>query len=240
MAKKSGLGGALWVDEFDLSGDTASINEIGGGPNLLDITAINSSGVERIGGNLSGRFSVTSYFNDATGQAHPAWSSLPTVNTIVTYAQGTAVGDAAATIVAKQIGYDATRGADGSLTFQVDGESNDAVDGLSWGLLGTPGQDAATTTENQASIDNGASSSNGLRAFLHVSAFSGTNATIAVQESSDDGSGDAFAAVATFTSVTGVGAEAISVTGSVEQYLRAAVTVDNFTSMTYAVVIARL
>lgn len=240
MAKKTGMGSSLWVDEYDISGDTQQINSMSANMGLLDITGINSSAVERITGLQSGAVDFSVFFNDASNAAHDALSPLPTTDTIVSFGQGSSVGDAALSIVAKQVGYDPTRGADGSLTFDVSAQSNHATYGYLWGLLGTPGLDAATTTESQSSIDHGASSSNGLYAFLHVTAFSGTNATIAVMESSDNGASDAFEAVATFTSVTGVGAEAINVSGSVERYLRAEVTVDNFTSMTYGVVIARI
>lgn len=240
MAKKTGMGASLLVDEFDISGDTQQIDTMQADFGLLDITGINSSAAERITGLQSGAVDFSVFFNDAAGQAHLGLRGLPSTDTIVSFAQANTVGASALSIVSKQTGYNPTRGQDGSLTFDVNCESNNATHAYLWGLMGTPGVDAATTTENQASINHGASSSNGLWAFLHVTEFTGTNATIAIQESSDDGGGDAFAAVATFTSVTGVGAEAINVSGAVEQYLRASVTVDNFTTMSYAVIIARI
>jgi hypothetical protein len=156
----------------------------------------------------------------------------------VSFLQGTTVGDAAASLIAKQINYDGSRGADGSFTFTVDAQTNDL--GLVWGLAGTPGLVDVTTTGAQATtLNNTQASSTGLRAFLHVTEFTGTDATVVVEESSDDGGGDAYAAIASFTSITGVGAEAISVSGAIEQYTRVNVTVDNFTTMTFGVVIAR-
>ena len=238
MAKQTGLGGGLWVDEFNLSNDTQSMTA-NGGPALLDVTGIDSSGVERLGGKRDGNLGGTFYFNDATGKAHTVLKALPTTDTIVTYMQGTTLGDAACSLTAKQLNFDGTRGEDGSLVFDMQAASSDL--GLVWGKMGTAGLLDDTGTTNEASIDNLAASTAGLRAFLHVTEFTGTNATIQVQESSDDGSGDAFGSIAAFTTVTGVGAEAIAVTGAIERYLRVSISaVTALTSITWGVMVARL
>lgn len=93
-----------------------------------------------------------------------------------------------------------------------------------------------TTTENGSSVDNGAGTSNGGVGHLHVTAFSGTSATVKIQDSAND---SAFSDLVTFASVTGVGAQRIPVTGTVDRYLRYAITADNFTTMTLAVSFAR-
>jgi hypothetical protein len=91
-------------------------------------------------------------------------------------------------------------------------------------------------------MDNGAATAFGLQAYLHVTAFTGTNATFAIQSSSDNGAGDAWAAVtgATFTANTGVGWERIQTArdASIERYLRVAAT-GTFSSVTFAVVVVR-
>ncbi len=238
MAKEGGLGGAVWVDEFDLSNDIQSCT-VGGGPALLDVTGIDKSGIERIGGNLSGSIDLTAFFNKASGQSHLALASLPTTDTIVTYAKTTAtIGDAAASVIAKQVNYDGSRSASGELMFNMQAVSSAGL-GLTWGRIGTAGQITETTTGDQTGIDNAGATSAGLRAFIHVSVFSGTDATVIIQESEDNASSDAYATIASFTSITGVGAEAIAVSGAIERWLRVRISVDNFTSMTFAVMIAR-
>jgi len=237
MAKSTGLGAALWVDEFILSNDIQTV-DTAGGPAAVDVTGIDKSAHERIGGLRDGSLGATAFLNTTAGQAHPVLSLLPTTDTIITYANGATLGNAAASMIAKQVGYDPSRDADGSLTFDM--QAIAASQGLQWGVLGTAGQITETAVGNQTSIDNGAASTGGLRGFIHVTAFTGTDATVQIQESSDDGGGDAFANIAAFTSITGVGAEAIAVTGAIERYLRVSITVDNFTTMTFSVNVCRV
>jgi hypothetical protein len=96
--------------------------------------------------------------------------------------------------------------------------------------------EAETTTFDGTSVDNGASSAFGGVGHIHVTAFSGTSATVKIQDSANDSS---WADLITFANVTGVGAERLLVAGQVDQYLRFAITADTFTSMTIACSFAR-
>ena len=242
MAKLSGLGGNLWVDEFNLSNDIGAVT-VAGSVAPLDVTGIDSSGMERIGGLRDGTISMSNiFFNDAAGASHTALKTLPTVDTIVSYLQGTTVGAGAASLIAKQVDFPSQRSEDGAFLFDMEAVANDL--GVVWGHAGTPGQVTDTTTGNEAGVDNGGASSKGLRAFLHVTAFSGTDATVRLEESQNDGGGDAYAAITggAFTSITGGGAEAIitSTSLAVEQWIRVSISTDNFSSMEWGVVVARL
>ena len=66
MAKKSGLGGQIFVHGYDLSGDVATINNASSPRELLDSTALNASGHERIMGLSDGNLAVSSWFNVST------------------------------------------------------------------------------------------------------------------------------------------------------------------------------
>jgi hypothetical protein len=202
MAKQTGLATALWVDGIDLSGDANAINEIGGGPALLNFTTIDLSARARQGGRRDGRMNVAVFFNPATGAAHPTLSALPRTDRIMTYLTGTAVGSPAACLNAKQINYDGQRGDDGSLPFTVAAQSN--AYGLEWATLATAGQRTDTAATNGSGIDNTASSAFGLQAYLHVFSFTGTSVTVKLQHSSDDAVGDPYADITggAFTAVT--------------------------------------
>jgi len=241
VAKQSGLGDNLYVAGYDLSGDISALGRIGGGPTALDVTGIDKSAFERIGGLRDGSLEFASYFNDAAGQAHPRLSTLPTTDVSITYCRGTTLGNPAAAIVAKQINYDGTRGDDGAFTFAVQAQANGY--GLEWGRQLTAGKRTDTTATNGSSVDFGTGSTAfGLQAYLHVFAFTGTSVTVTIQESSDDGAGDAWAAVTggAFTAATGVTSERIATSASqtVERYLRV-VTSGTFSNAVFAVTVVR-
>lgn len=240
MAKQSGLGDRLLVAGYDLSGDINALGRIGGGPAPLDFTAINASAMERQGGLRDGAIEFAAFFNPATGQAHPRLSALPTADVILTYCRGTTLGDPAAGIVAKQINYDGSRGQDGAFTFSVQAQANGY--GLQWGRQLTAGLRTDTGATNGTSIDTTASAAFGAQAFLHVTAFSGTDATVKIQDSADNSS---FADVTSlaFTQITaGPTSERIATSSgaTIRRYLRAVtVTTGGFSSLTFAVTVIK-
>lgn len=94
---------------------------------------------------------------------------------------------------------------------------------------------ARTSAADFDSVDGGAQSLLGGVGFLHVTAFSGTDATITIQDSADD---NTFGTLQAFTQVTGTGSEGINIPGTIERYVRVALT-GTFTSVTFAVSFSR-
>lgn len=240
MAKQTGLGDNLYIAGYDLSGDIGSVKTIGGSVAPLDVTGIDKSAYERIGGLRDGVLEYTAYFNPAANRAHARLSGLPTTDVITTYCRGTTLGSASACMVGKQIDYAGSRGDDGAFTFEVNAQANGY--GLEWGRLLTAGKRTDTTATNGSSVDFTASSAFGLQAYLHVFAFDGTSVTVKLQESSDDGAGDAWADVTggAFTAATGITSQRIETARgqTVEKYLRV-VTTGTFTNAVFAVVVVK-
>jgi hypothetical protein len=123
------------------------------------------------------------------------------------------------------------------------GAERGAAAGVGHGLALTTGKRTDTAATNGTGVDFGdpspAAFSYGLQAYLHVFAFTGTNATIKLQQSSDNGAGDAWSDVVggAFASVTsGPQAQRIETARdlAVERYLRV-VTTGTFTSLQFAV-----
>jgi hypothetical protein len=252
MSKQSGLGDNCYLGGYDLSGDVGALGRIAGGlAGTQDVTGINKRAFERRGLLRDGGIDWTSFFNpdsvgdgDASDGAHVVLSTLPTTDRTVTYCRGTDLGSPAACLVGKQVNYDPTRGADGSLTIAVQSVPNGF--GLEWGRLLTAGKRTDTGATDGSSVDFGTGSTSfGLQAWLHVFEFDGTDVTISLEESSDDAAADAFAAVTggAFTEVTaGPAAERIQTARdqTVERYLRVVTaTTGGFTSCTFAVVVTR-
>jgi hypothetical protein len=238
VAKTSGLGDNLYIAGFDASGDIQQLQQIGGGPALLDATGINKSAYERLGGLRDGRFEMTTFFNhvQAGTGTHEKLSALPRTDVILTYCRGTVLGNPAASIVAKQINYDPTRGNDGMFTFGVSAQANGY--GIGWGQQLTAGIRTDTAATNGTSIDTTQSLSFGAQAYLQVFAFTGTDATVKIQDSADNVT---FADVAglAFTQITAAPASqriAISNTSTIRRYVRAvSATTGGFTSLSFAV-----
>lgn len=242
MVKQSGLGAGLFVSGNDLSGDIGEVSAINGGNSPLTVTGIDKSAVERLGGPRDGNIDFQAYFNDTSTQAHPVLSALPTADRIVTYYhRTTAIGDEVASLIGKQINYDPTRGTDGSLTLAVEAQANGF--GLEWGESLTVGKRTDTGATNGAALDYGATIGQtlfGAQAYLHVFAFTGTDATITIQDSATDFVG---ATLLTFTEVSALGGannseriETASRTETVDRFVRVITTTSvGFTNLVFAV-----
>lgn len=237
MAKQAGLGDALYVSGFNLSGDIGSLGRIGGGHAVLDVTGIDKSAFERIGGVRDGAIEYSGFFNPSANQLHARASLLPSADQVLTYCRGTLLGSPAASLVSKQLNYDGTRGQDGSLTFALAAQAN--AFGIEWGRQLTAGIRTDGGAVNGASIDTTASLSFGAQAYLQVFAFTGTDVTVKIQDSADNA---AFADVAglAFTQITSGTPKgeriAIVNTATVRQFLRVVtVTTGGFTNLQFAV-----
>lgn len=172
MAISNGLGQAFYYGGYDLSGDTGSADDIGGGlAGTQDITTIDLSAFKRIGLLRDGRISWGAFFNDATGRAHERLSALPTADRHLMWATGAAIGDPAACLVGKQINYDFTRPQDGSLTIAVNAQGN--AFGLEWSDLLTAGQRTDTAATNGTAAEFGYDGED----FLFLSGASGNYAS---------------------------------------------------------------
>lgn len=244
MAKQTGLGDNFYVGGYNLSGDTNSLSKVSTSVVALDMTDITQSAFERKKGLRDGGIDWTSYFNPGSAStAHDVLAALPMADRHLMYCRGTVLGSQAACLIGKQIDYGPSRGADGSLTVAVSAQANGY--GLEWGHLGTAGRRTDGGAANGASVDFAAPSDFGLQAYLQVFSVVGTSVTVKLQESSDDGAGDAFA------DVTGGGFVAATPAASpqcqrietaddltVERYLRV-VTSGTFTSAVFAVCIVK-
>jgi hypothetical protein len=238
VTKSSGLGDNLYVAGYDLSGDVGSLSRIGGGPALLEVTAINASAMERLGGIRDGAIEFTAFHNTAASREHIALSPLPTTDALVTYARGTTLGNPAACCLAKEVGYDPTRAADGMLTFNTSAQANGY--GLEWGDQLTAGLRTDTAGTNGTGVDGTASTSFGWQAYLQVTGFTGTSVTVTLEDSADNVSFASFTGSA-FAAASAIGAQRISSTSrtaTVRRYVRA-VTSGTFSSATFNVVFVR-
>lgn len=242
MSKTGGLGDNLHIDGNNVSGDIGSIDTIASPMKTIDVTSIDKSAFERIGGLRDGNIKFTAYFNAATGKVHSVLKTLPTTDRILTYCRGTALGNPAAMMLAKQINYDGKRGQAGDYTFSVDAEAN--AYGLEWGQQLTAGMRTDTAATNGTSVDQTTvSTAFGWQAYLHHNALTGTDYTVKLQDSADNSTFTDLASGA-FTQITTTTPKAqrlaVGGTAVVRRYIRAiTVTTGGFTSATFAVSFVR-
>ena len=239
MTKQSGLGDNLYVAGYDLSGDIGSLENIRGGIAMLDVTGIDKSAIERIGGQRDGTIDYTAFFDQQAGQAHPRLKLLPTTDQIMIYCRGTLLGSPAACLNAKQLNYDPQRTSDGALTFKVSAQGSGY--GLEWGAQLTAGKRTdSTATSPVTGVDfTTVSTAFGWQAYLQVLAFTGTSVTVTLQDSTDN---SAFTNLtgAAFTAATGITTQRLEGgrTATVRRYLRA-ITTGTFSNAVFSVMFVR-
>jgi len=237
MAKQGGLGQRLLVGGNDISGDVQALDMVHGGPSPLDVTDITQSAHSRIGGLRDGGLGASAFFDAAN--AHLVLNGLPTADAAVSYLLNTTIGGPAACCVAKQIGYDPTRGADGSLLLKTQFDANGF--GLEWGEQLTAGLRTDTTATAGPFTDDGSSSAFGAQAYLHVTSFAGTSVTVAVQHATTSGGSYSNITGLAFTAVTAAPAWqrlATSNSLTVNEFVKVTTT-GTFTNAVFSVVFVR-
>lgn len=241
ITKVSGLGDNFLVGGYDLSGDIASLESISQPMSPLDVTAINESAHERIGGMIDGSLAFTSFFNPVAGQAHPILKALPRTDVQMMYLRGTVLGNSAAAQVGKQVDYAPKRGTDGSLTVSVSAQANGF--GLEWGQQVTAGLRTDTVATAGSPVDFTAATSFGFQAYLQVTAFTGTDVTVKLQDATTSGgsysdvAGGAFAQTTAAHTVQRISSVN---TATVREFVKATtVTTGGFTSVTFCVILVK-
>jgi hypothetical protein len=202
MAKTSGIGSALYVGQYDLSGDTGEISSAETSRAVIDVTSIADVAASRLLGRSDGNLSFAGFWNVSAGKQHPVLSALPTTDRIVSYFQGATLGNAAASIVAKQVTYTPSFQPDGSIVTSTNALANGYP--LEWGEALTAGlQSFATGTVSGSSIDFGATETLfGAAAYLHVITMPSGTAAFTVQDSANDADWTNVAGMS-FTGITG-------------------------------------
>lgn len=238
MAKQSGLGDNLYIGGNDVSGDISSLASISGSQKTIEVTAINVSAFERLGGERDGGIDFTAYFNPT--RVHPVLSALPSADALLTYCRGTLLGSPAACMLAKQLNYDGSLGTAGDFTFKVSAKAN--AFGLEWGVQGTAGWRTDAAATNGTAIDLGAawSASFGLQSYLQVNALTSGTPTVKLQHSNDNGSTDPFADITGggFGVITALSGQRIATANNlaIKRYIRVAST-GTFAGLVYSVVV---
>ena len=232
MSFTHGKNTGVLVDEFDL---TAYLNQATVSKDIptVDVTPFGVDDHQFLAGPEGGTISLSGMF-DAT-----AGASDVVLNTALGNAEVVSVAWPGFTTIGNRTVLSNLR----EVSYQIRSPINDAVrvtanmtaDGpLRFGVV-LKDLAAEASAANFTSVDNAASSANGAVGNLHVTAFTGTDATIKITDSADNST---FADLITFTVATGVTSENKTVAGTVNRYSRVELS-GTFTTVTFAVTFAR-
>jgi len=233
MAFIHSKGTSVLVNQYDLSGQFSQVSA-SKSRSLADVSVFKTDDRQFVAGVAEGSINLQGPLDTATDANDQLLNAaLSATNQVVSISiEGASV-----------IGQRVTMMSSLSNDYKPRMTSNDAVrlsagrsadGGIRSGLVVHP-LTARTSPANYASVDNAASTSLGAAGHVHVTAFTGTDATIKITDSTDDA---VFADHITFTTLTGVGSERIESTGLVNRYARVELS-GTFTTITFSVGFAR-
>ena len=216
----------LFVDEVNLSGDSRQIGQFGVNYDLANLEGwsdpIKYVNMGQVNHTLTGYQAV--FNNTASTGAYTELVALEeyVVSLLIGIRAAPALGDPAYIGSYEQASFDVS-GQD-AILMSVDFAKaiTDMDHERAFGIVLEPGSTSRTATLTGTSVDNGASSSNGALAHLHVTVSSGGTWTLKVQDSANDAD---WADLITFAADGSVVAgERGDVAGTVDRYLRALFT----------------
>lgn len=191
MVKNTGMGDRFYVAQYDITGDTGSLDSIMGNFAMDDVTGLDKYAHERLGLLKDGKMTFTTFWNAGavlgSEGAHTVLKALPTADIVVSYLNGTSVGNPAAVMNAKQVDYAPTRAANGSLRMKTDAMSNGY--GIFWMDQLTAGKVTHASASAGSVIDYGAlvgTTAFGASAVWHVFSVASGTAGGQIQHSTDN------------------------------------------------------
>jgi hypothetical protein len=216
MAKRSGRFSRTIWGGYDISGqvNSARVASVANTPEVSTQGNVMKSYVVGVG---DGEAEVRGFLSEDANQAHDRFSARIGSAAVLVEMFGThvkaAVGMGSSMILTA---YDGDTPVDGAGMFRAAFKNSD--DGyVDFGWLLAPLAQRSSVT---ASVNDGAATLNGLRAYLEQTAGSG-NPAVVVEGSDDDST---YAALGTFLGGNGHIGAALAVAGSIPQYLRGSVS----------------
>jgi hypothetical protein len=231
-----GKNAKILANGYDLSAYFSSVSQ-SGSSETAEVTTLGNASKAYIPGTKDATFSVEGFYDATAGAVDEVMEDVLGASTVWTAVMSAdAIG--ARGYGALTLGTSIETGAEigGAVSLSAEAQATTGPDAVT--VLHPLG--AETTSGNGTQVDNGASTANGLAAYLHVTAIAGTpSLVVKVQHSSD---GSTWVDLATFSTVTTANvAQRVTVSGTVNRYLRALWTISGGTpSATFHMSAARL
>ena len=221
MAKLAGDHVQVLVDGYELTGDLNRVS-IPDTRDLYDVTAFGDAVHQFIPGRRTVALEHAGYMNADEARSHPvlkAGSVAGIVSVLLGQNTDPVAGDPVYSLAIRQGKYSVIPGFGAFVPFSAQFANRGELGG--WGVaLGVP--TTFTTTANGPAVNNGAATSQGGAAFLHVLTAAATDRySITVEGSATGAFGGEQTTLATFTlDGSALSSEFITLTGSIPQYVR--------------------
>lgn len=228
MSFAHGKGAGVLVAQFDLTSDLTAYS-FSKARQLPNVTTFGNDDAVFLAGLGEGSIALQGVWNPAADRSDEEINGIDGTESVITASpQGlSAIGQRAHMVNGFVENY------------QPRSPANDAVR-FSSGLKGSAGAYMGVVLHHNnqeasigafTAVDNSASTANGATAFLHVTQFAGTDATITIQDSA---SPPTYGTLVAFTQVTGLTSQKVTVAGTIEQHARINLT-GTFTTITFVV-----
>ena len=235
MANVHGKDIAVFLGDTDvyqyLNANSNTVNS-----ELADISAYQDEDRNYLGGLITGQAVLGGHFDNASGAiADELENSLKTA-TLLSTVYGAALSDRWWGMRIQASDYSIS---DPVGDVVVVGYTAQADDGVSRGTILHPLANVETGADDETSVDQTTATSGGCVAFLHVTAFSGTDITILIEDAASDAG---YATLVTFTQATGITSERVEIAAAATTPNRWVKTSwsGTFSSCTFVVGMARL
>jgi hypothetical protein len=230
MAFTAGFRAKILNGDFSLSAKLAQVTS-SFTVDMLDPTTFADDGVKRsLPGLDTSSFSCDGYIDAAAATDNAAWTAAQPF----TYgSQGLSVGSPVVMVNALKTDYEVGTQVGGISSFSITGQTDGQTD------LGYSVADLAAVTIDTSggSVDNGAQTTNGWVAHLHVTGYDSLDDAAFIIE--DSANNSTWSTIGTFATVTAVGSERLEVAGTIRRYVRYSVDVTGSGSVTFAAALAR-
>ena len=223
----------IYFDEFDLSGVLNS-TQLGVDQELPVVTCISDAGPRRVVAGYDVKASDLGFLEPTDDgydeQIFAALNDGDTDHYLTKLFGASAEGSVAYDAVMRLASQPRSARAAGAILLNFDSEG---ANGLVRGLV--LGNKTSTGAENLTGQNQGTTTAGQIYAVIfRVLAFTGTDIAMAVQESSDDGSGDAYTTILASGTLTAIGVVRATTAAALEAWRRVAIT-GTYTSATILV-----
>jgi hypothetical protein len=237
MAFSQGYKSRVLAGDFNISTVTTDWSEVHT-VDMLDTTVLTSGGVKTfIPGQDTSTLSVSGLLDvDGAADGHldqlNDWKAA-SAEPVTIAPRGLTVGSECVMANALEASFSTSAAISDRVLFALECQTDGATD---FGVL-LHDLEAETADGNETSVNNSASSAGGGVGHLHVTALSGlTSMQVAIQDSADDA---VWADLIAFTASTAAEHQRLTVSGTVDQYVRAEWDATGTGSCTFAVAFAR-